>query len=249
VPLQNRVRPDGEIVAASARGLLMGNRGCLHGLGRELGVSRWRSKLWIGCVLDWRGRRRDPMPPGRWTALFFLDEATALAAGHRPCAYCRRADYADFAQAWRLSAGLPAGPTAVEMDARLHAERTDRNRRKRTYVADIAGLPEGVMIRYGHGPFLLVDGQLRPWSLNGYGRPVRMPSSGPVEVLTPPSIVAALAAGYRPLVHPTAVSGWAEADLGSGQPHGNGCPEPDRSQLAGGAWEEQPGLRGLMRRP
>ena len=94
MPLQNRVTPTGEIVADPGRGLLIGNRGCLHGPDRRLGVARWRSKLWICCVLDWKGVRRDPMPPGRWTALFFLDEATALAAGHRPCAYCRRADFA-----------------------------------------------------------------------------------------------------------------------------------------------------------
>ena len=92
-PLQNRVNPAGEIVADPARGLLMGNRGCLHRADRTLGTARWRSKLWICCVLEWRGVRRDPMPPGRWTALFFLDEATALAAGHRPCGYCRRPAY------------------------------------------------------------------------------------------------------------------------------------------------------------
>ena len=85
----------------------MGNRGCLHGHGRALGMSRWRSKLWICCVLEWRGRRRDPMTPGRWTALFFLDEATALAAGHRPCGYCRRADYLAYAHAWQTARELP----------------------------------------------------------------------------------------------------------------------------------------------
>ncbi len=226
MPLQNRVLPDGEIVAASARGLLMGNRGCLHGQGRELGISRWRSKLWIGCVLDWRERRRDPMPPGRWTALFFLDEATALAAGHRPCGYCRRVDYVDFAEAWRLSAGLPARPRAVEMDARLHAERTDRSRRKLTHIREVADLPEGVMVRVAHGPSLLVDGQLRPWSLTGYGSPMPAPSAGRVEVLTPPSIVATLAAGYRPLIHPS-VLGNAARD----------------------GWEEPKGMRGQLRRP
>jgi hypothetical protein len=225
MPLQNRVRPDGEIVAAGARGLLMGNRGCLHGQGRELGVSRWRSKLWIACVLDWQGRRRDPMLPGRWTALFFLDEATALAAGHRPCAYCRRSDYVDFAEAWRLAAGLPARLLATEMDARLHAERTDRNRRKRTHVRDVARLPDGVMIRAADGASLLVGGRLRPWSLTGYGSPVAAPSAGPVEVLTPPSMVAALAAGYRPLVHPSALAGATRT-----------------------GWREQPGLRGQWRR-
>ena len=104
MPLQNRVTPAGEIVADPSRGLMMGNRGCLHGPGRELGVSRWRSKLWICCVLNWKDVRRDPMPPGRWTALFFLDEATALAAGHRPCAYCpaRRLS--------RLRGGVAGGP-------------------------------------------------------------------------------------------------------------------------------------------
>ena len=98
-PLQNRVLPTGEIVADPARGLFMGNRGCLHGSDRRLGGVRWRSKLWICCTLVWRNVRRDPMPPGRWTALFFLDEATALAAGHRPCAYCRRPDYLSYARA------------------------------------------------------------------------------------------------------------------------------------------------------
>jgi hypothetical protein len=226
MPLQNRVKPDGDIVAASARGLLMGNRGCLHGQGRELGISRWRSKLWIGCVLDWRGRRRDPMPPGRWTALFFLDEATALAAGHRPCAYCRRADYVDFAEAWRRSAGLAARPAATEMDAQLHAERTDRVRRKRTHLADLAELPEGVMIRTGDGASLLVEGRLRPWSFSGYGSALPVRPSGLVEVLTPPSIVAAIAAGYRPLIHPTAL-------LGADDSH----------------WDQPQDMRGQLRRP
>jgi hypothetical protein len=225
MPLQNRVLPDGEIVAASARGLLMGNRGCLHGQGRELGVTRWRSKLWIACVLDWRGRRRDPMTPGRWTALFFLDEATALAAGHRPCGYCRRADYTDFAEAWRLAAGLAARPSATDMNARLHAERTDRSRRKRTHLLGVAGLPEGVMIRTADGPSLLVDGRLRPWSLTGYGSPEPAPTSGQVEVLTPPSIVAAISAGYRPLIHPTALAGTDDS-----------------------GWEQPAGLRGQLRR-
>src|SRR5262245_9611536 len=100
MPLQNRVMPTGEIVADAGRGLMMGNRGRLHGRDRQLGVCRWRSQAWICCVLDWRGVRRDPMPPGRWTALFFLDEATALAAGHRPCGYCRRPEFLDFAGAW-----------------------------------------------------------------------------------------------------------------------------------------------------
>src|SRR6266536_3458270 len=111
--------------ADPGRGLLMGNRGCLHDADRRLGVARWRSKLWICCVLAWRGVQRDPMPPGRWTALFFLDEATALAAGHRPCGSCRRPQFLAFAEAWRRARGLRQRPLAAQMDAWLHAERVD----------------------------------------------------------------------------------------------------------------------------
>jgi hypothetical protein len=207
MPLQNRVTPSGEIVADPSRGLMMGNRGCLHGQGRDLGVSRWRSKLWICCLLDFKGVQRDPMPPGRWTALFFLDEATALAAGHRPCGYCRRGDYLAFAEAWSAARHLPRRPGAAEMDTALHRERTDRSRRKRSYLAPAAELPDGVMIRAGGEPGLLIGGRVRPWSFHGYGAPAPAGPGGRVEVLTPPSIVAAITAGYRPLVHPSALAG------------------------------------------
>jgi len=203
VPLQNRVMPTGEIVADAGRGLMMGNRGCLHGQGRQLGASRWRSQLWICCVLDWKGVRRDPMPPGRWTALFFLDEATALAAGHRPCAYCRRPDFLAFAEAWRAARGLAHRPRAKEIDSVLHRERVDRFRRQVTHHATAAELPDGVMIRAGGCTGLLLAGGLRPWSFRGYGAPAEAGLPGTLEVLTPPSTVAAIAAGYRPLVHPT----------------------------------------------
>jgi len=204
MPLQNRVTPAGEIVADPARGLIMGNRGCLHGPDRRLGASRWRSAAWICCVLDWRGRRRDPMPPGRWTALFFLDEVTALAAGHRPCAYCRRADYLRFAGAWQIAQRLPRRPGARDMDQVLHCERLGPDRQKRTYRAPPGQLPDGVMIRAGATTGLLLGGQLRLWSFQGYAAP---DGSGPpalVDVLTPPSTVAVLAAGYRPMLHPSA---------------------------------------------
>jgi hypothetical protein len=205
VPLQNRVTPTGEIVSHPARGLLMGNRGCLHGADRRLGTARWRSKLWICCTLSWKGRQRDPMPPGRWTALFFLDEATALAAGHRPCAYCRRADYIAFADAWQRATGLAERPPAGQMDARLHAERvTPRTRRQVTRPASAAALPDGTMIRYAGSEGLLLHGRFHPWSFEGYGEPVDVPPEPPVELLTPPVTVAALAAGYRPLLHPSA---------------------------------------------
>ena len=208
MPLQNRVTPAGEIVADASRGLMMGNRGCLHGQGRSLGVSRWRSKLWICCLLDYKGVQRDPMPPGRWTALFFLDEATALSAGHRPCAYCRRSDYLAFTQAWRAARQLPQPPLAADMDAALHAERTDRFRRKLSYPANVAGLPDGVMVRIDGEPGLLLDGQVHRWSFHGYGAPAPAgPAEAEVEVLTPPSIVAAITSGYQPLVHYSALAG------------------------------------------
>src|SRR6266542_4514974 len=123
MPLQNRVLPTQEIVADPGRGLLMGNRGALHGPDRRLGTTRWRTNAWICCVLDWKGVRRDPMPPGRWTALFFFDEAVALAAGHRPCAYCRRRDFLLYARAWATGRGLDERPRAPAMDAQLHLER------------------------------------------------------------------------------------------------------------------------------
>lgn len=206
-PLQNRVLPTGEIVADPARGLLMGNRGCLHGPDRRLRTARWRSTLWICCVLTWRDVRRDPMPPGRWTALFFLDEATALAAGHRPCAYCRRADYVSFIQAWRDAHGLTDRPRAQQVDAHLHAERVEsRTRRQRTRPALAGQLPDGVLVRHDDGVGLLLAGQLLPWSPAGYQPPVPLPPATQVELLTPPATAAVLAAGYRPLVHPTAAA-------------------------------------------
>jgi hypothetical protein len=205
-PLQNRVDPTGEIVADPARGLLMGNRGCLHDPQRRLGVTRWRSKLWICCVLRWKDVRRDPMPPGRWTALFFLDEATSLAAGHRPCAYCRRADYVAYAQAWQSAQGLAHRPSAGEMDAELHAERVEpRTRRQRTRPAVSADLPYGTMIRHDGVVGLFWQGTFRPWTFAGYGSAVPVEPRARVDLLTPPASVAVLGAGYRPLLHPTAL--------------------------------------------
>jgi hypothetical protein len=205
MPLQNRVTPAGEIVADPGRGLLMGNRGCLHRADRTLGAARWRSKMWICCVLEWRAVRRDPMPPGRWTALFFLDEATALAAGHRPCGYCRRADFLAYARAWQEAAALARPPRAGEMDARLHAERVDaRTRHQRTRAARADELPDGVMIRRADACGLLAAGRLWPWSLRGYLAPAAVTPGERVELLTPPASVAAIAAGYEPMLHPSA---------------------------------------------
>jgi hypothetical protein len=204
-PLQNRVLPTGEIVSHPGRGMLMGNRGCIHHRDRTLGVSRWRSSLWISCVLDFRGWKRDVMPPGRWTALFFLDEATALSAGHRPCGFCREDDHRWFGESWRAAAGLAARPSAAEMNARLHAERVDsRTRRQRTREAVLGDLPDGAMVSYAGGPALRSGGALLPWSLDGYGPPARPAPDTRLELLTPPAIIGALRAGYLPLIHPSA---------------------------------------------
>ncbi len=205
MPLQNRVTPTGEIVATEARGQLMGNRGCLHGNDRQLGASRWRSKAWICCVLSYKGIKRDPMPPGRWTALFFLDEVTALAAGHRPCGLCRRHDFLAFAHAWQRAHQLTERPRAAEMDSRLHAQRVNsRSRAQRTRPAQLQHLPDGAMVRHAGEVSLVVRGRLLAWSAGGYAEPLLLAGSTVVELLTPAATVATLAAGYQAMIHPSA---------------------------------------------
>ncbi len=197
--LQNRVTPFGEIVAEPWRGSLMGNRGCLHtGAGREarLGRARWRSRAWIACRLEFRGRRRDPMPEGRWTALFFWDEACALAAGHRPCGECRRADLRRFKAAW-AAAGLP-GVSAREIDATLHAARTGPPGR-----AAPGAMPEGTMFVDPEHPgraVLRVGDRLMTWTPAGYRERPGLAPDRPATALTPAPIRAVLAAGYRPAI-------------------------------------------------
>ncbi|MCX7890181.1 MAG: hypothetical protein N2422_10735 [Rhodobacteraceae bacterium] len=202
MPLQNRVLPTGAIVADPARGLFTGNRGILHRPDRTLGRARWKGRLWICCRLDWPGLRRVPMSPGTWTELFFLDEAVALAAGHRPCAFCRRGDHARFRAAW-AAAGLP-GRLAAEMDRLLHPARTRRDWAGATHRAAAGGLPDGAFVVLpGGGPALIRGQRALPFSPAGYGAPLPRPS-GPVGVLTPAPLVAVLLAGYRPVLHPTA---------------------------------------------
>jgi len=196
MPLQNRVLPTGEIVAHPWRGALMGNRGCLHDAERRLGAARWRHANWVCCVTEFRSRHRAPMPPGRYTALFFWDEASALAAGHRPCAECRNADYRRFKAAW-AAAGLPADSSAG-IDRCLHAARVTRDRRQLTYEAAAADLPDGVYLSIADAPHLMWQNRLRRWSPGGYADAGPVPA-GPVTVLTPRPTVAAIRAGYRPM--------------------------------------------------
>ena len=211
MPLQNRVTPEGEIIAISHRGLLMGNRGgCFHLPDKTLGARRWATRQWIACVLEFKGRHREVMQPNRYTELFFLDEATALAAGHRPCFECRRSDADRFAELWTRCFGGDGRARAPAMDDQLHAERVDRDRRKVTFRARRANIPSGAFVRYaGEGsearPYLVVGHSLLAWGAAGYSALV-LPTaiSEEVEVLTPASIVAVLSAGYRPMLHPSA---------------------------------------------
>lgn len=204
MPRQNRVSPFGSIEATGARGLLTGNRGILHDAAGRLGTARWRHPHWIACRLDFKGVRRQVMAPGAWTELFFLDEAVALAAGHRPCAYCRREDFRRFAAAWRRAHDLAEPAKAPDMDRALHRARVDpRSRRQRSFVAPASGLPDGSFISLA-GEAWLVQGEARlRWTHAGYDRRAERPEAL-VEVLTPAPIVAVLRAGYRPMLHPSA---------------------------------------------
>jgi hypothetical protein len=192
VPFQNRVTPCGELVAVSGRGLLMGNRGVLHNDAQEI-VRPWQIRRWISCRTEFRGRHRKIMQPRRWTELFFLDEATALAAGHRPCGECRYADYQRFRTLWETCHGGPAN--ADSMDRVLHAERLDESR-KRTYSARIETLPDGTYLVHDNAAWVIWRNELLAWSDAAYTRRRPRPKTGKVDVLTPPSIVALLAAGY-----------------------------------------------------
>lgn len=209
MPLQNRVTPTGEIVAVAARGLFMGNRGILHDAVQRLGPSRWKHKVWIICLTRFRGRHREVMTPRRYTELFFLDEAVALAAGHRPCFECRRREARAWQHAWQAGNGTAQLPRAPEMDAVLHAERiVTGTRRQRTWRCRLDDLPEGAFVLWNGQPHILIGGSLRPWSHAGYGAAVAASGTDPVTVLTPLSSVGALRGGYRPVLHPSAGPAW-----------------------------------------
>ncbi|MDA8585779.1 hypothetical protein N9L47_05835 [Rhodobacteraceae bacterium] len=197
MPLQNRVLATGDIVAASARGLFMGNRGILHDGNQALARARWKHKAWVTCVLKHRDWHRTVMSPGAYTELFFLDEAVALAAGHRPCAMCRHSDYTDY----RAAAGMQGA--AKDMDAKMHKERAEAlTFRQKRHLAEADTLPDGAIIFDGV-PKMVVGDALKPVTANGYGAP-QPRIQGSVTVLTPVTSLAALNAGYKPVLHPTA---------------------------------------------
>jgi len=203
MPLQNRVSPFGDLLATPARGLFFGNRGGrFHTDAKTLAMRRWASRQWICCVLNFKNRHRDVWSKG-YTELFFLDEPTAMAAGHRPCFECRRKDAELFAEAWRKAGGLSKRPYAPAMDAALHAERLS-GRDKRTSRQKIEALPDGAFVTMEDSAFALIGEKLLRWTPRGYDTPQARPRGISVEVLTPPSIVAVLSAGYQPRWHPSA---------------------------------------------
>ena len=198
--LQNRVTPFGEIEADPARGDLMGNRGILHGDTKELGHRRWAHDNWIICLTSFKGRQRQIMTPHRYTELFFLDEAVAIAAGHRPCYECRRQDYHEWAAAWQQATGSDAPPRAKEMDRALHQERILRRaRRQQRWLGELSDLPDNTFIHWEGMPYLVLDRHLLRWTHGGYTEISPRPVQGKVIILTPPTSVATLANGFTNL--------------------------------------------------
>jgi len=205
LPLQNRVTPLSELVADSARGLVYGNRGCLHDVHGRI-RRRYNGKRWIACRLEFRGWHRTPLQqPGRYTELFFLDEATAFAAGHRPCALCRREDYERLTTIWRELHPGQIGADAI--DAQLHSERVDpETRAQLRHRAALENLPDGTFVVRDNEPCLVRGAELLRWTPAGYVARIERPARGEAVVLTPPSLVAVLRAGWQPLVplvHPS----------------------------------------------
>jgi hypothetical protein len=212
MPLQNRVTPFGAIIATPARGLFIGNRGIIHDPAtRTLTTRRWTIKAWLICRCDYQGIRREVMARRSWTELFFLDEATALAAGHRPCFLCRRNEAEAFRTAWALGNGIirgvPGPPRAGEIDAVLHAERL-KGREKRLHALPMPPqeLPTGAMVAAGKTSYLVAERRLFEWRVDGYA-PLGPSAAAKLRIdamLTPPSTLRALAARYRPVLHATA---------------------------------------------
>ena len=206
MPLQNRVTPFGEIVATPERGMFTGNRGIIHDPSTKTLLNRrWSNPAWITCVCDFRGRRRDVMATRSWTELFFLDEATALAAAHRPCFFCRRADANAFRAAWEEGNCISRRVTAAEIDAVLHAERLNgRAKRLHPLPCAIDELPDGAMVAANGESYLIVRGRAMRWSFAGY-HAVDI-NLGQAALLTPLSTMRTLASGYQPILHPSAAS-------------------------------------------
>jgi len=204
MPLQNRVTPFGTLIATTSRGAWMGNRGILHDANGNLTGRRWTTLGWVICRLSFKERHRNVMSPGRYTELFFLDEATALAAGHRPCFECRRADAMRFRAAWQKAFGVE-NIGADDMNRAVHPERK-RPIASRPVVDDAARLPDGAIIAPLDEPdsaWLIRNNVMMRWSSDGYSDP-RPASRCHASLLTPPSTIAVLSAGFAPQIHASA---------------------------------------------
>ncbi|CUU17339.1 FIG00444123 hypothetical protein CDS [Bradyrhizobium sp.] len=203
MPLQNRVTPTGDIIATPHRGLFTGNRGIIHDPAtRTLLKKRWSSPAWLTCVCEFRGRRREVMTTHSWTELFFLDEATALAAGHRPCFYCRRDDANRFRAAWEKGNRV-RDVRMHDIDTVLHHERLDHGKKRlHALLVPLDQLPDGAMLQQGEESFLLMQGGVLLWSTAGYVEGAR--ELDDAQLLTPPSTLRAMSAGYEVTLHPSA---------------------------------------------
>ncbi len=200
--LQNRVLPTGEILAHPAHGTLMGNRGILHDDTQRLGTVRWTHQAWVTCLLTFKGRQRALMSPRRYTELFFLDEAVAMAAGHRPCGECRRNDYARFRRYWDQAHGPCDDIKAI--DRQMHQCRVTRARAQIRPHTSPTDLPDGAFILWQDMLCLVWQGMALTYTPQGYTHSHPMPTVQEVTLLTPSCTIAVLAAGYRPTLHPTA---------------------------------------------
>jgi hypothetical protein len=202
MPLQNRVTPTGDIIAAPHRGMFTGNRGIIHDPATKTLTRRWANQAWLTCVCEFRGWRRNVMGERSWTELFFLDEATALSAGHRPCFFCRRDDANRFRSAWDEGNGT-RGVLARDIDAVLHRERlVGGKKRLHALTVPLEKLPDGAMVQDGNESYLIAKGRALLWSPAGYGKAEQALQDA--MLLTPPSTLRALAAGYRPVLHQSA---------------------------------------------
>ncbi len=198
--LPNRVDPQGNIIKTSARGHWMGNRGQLHDRGKTI-LRPFKLKAWITCLLQFKNRHREVMAPNLYTELFFMDEATAFSAGHRPCFECRRADYDRFKTLWlkgNPEYGFDLKTSIQKIDDIIHEERIDKQRNKVTYEDNLSSLPDGAFVLWEDKPHLLANGRLFPWTPEGYEDSIPLPGVDKITVLTPKSVVNAFRAGYVP---------------------------------------------------
>src|ERR1700676_3534037 len=203
-PLQNRVTPTGDIIATAHRGMFTGNRGIIHNPATKTLTRRWAGRAWLTCLCEFKGRRREVMRGRSWPELFFLDEATALSAGHRPCFFCRRDDANRFRAAWQEGNGV-SRVLARDVDAVLHGERlSGRKKRLHARTMPLEQLPNGAMVQEGADSFLILQGRALAWSPAGYRE--AQSAIKDAMLLTPPSTLRALLAGYWPVLHPSATA-------------------------------------------